>query len=87
MLGESVDENVGYSVRDGSDIEGSRIVAKCREWVGGIVVCERVNYFVEVMGRGRRRKGGDVATKVLAAGTAEDSATVSIGGLVGNEVV
>ena len=42
----------------------------------GIVVCKRVYYFVEVMGRGRRGKGGDVVTKVLAAGTAEDSATV-----------
>jgi len=76
MLGESVAKDIGYSGGNGGDIKGSRTVAKGRERVGGIVVCKGVDYFVEVMGRGRRCKGGDVATKVLTAGAAEDSATV-----------
>jgi len=44
-------------------------------------VCERVEDFVKVVERGRRGEEGDIATKVLAACTAEDAATVCIAAL------
>jgi len=51
------------------------------------MVCERVDDFVKVVGWGRSGEGGDIATEVLAAGTAEDAATVSVCGLVSDEII
>ena len=87
MLSEGVAENIGDGCGDGGDFEGSWTVAKSWEWVGGMVVYERVNNFVEVVGLSRRGKGGDITSEVLAAGAAENSATIGVGGLVGNKIV
>ena len=54
MLGESVAEKISYGGRDGGDFKGSWTIAVGWEWVGGTVVCKRVNDFVKVVRWSRR---------------------------------
>src|SRR5215469_10350397 len=63
--------------------------AKPEDWegVGRGVVGERVDYSIQVMGRGGRGEGGDVVAEVPPACPSECLAAVSVRGFVGSKVV